>query len=140
MQKTVLSLGSNLGDRNFYLAEAIRLIGDRAGIIMEKSSVYETESWGFDAPPFLNQVIVVETSLSPWQLLETLQDIEKQLGRTQKSKTVHKKTTYHNRTLDIDILLYGNQKINSDELTIPHPLIPQRDFIKVPLNELKINY
>ena len=140
MQKAVLSLGSNLGDRSFYLTEATRLIGEKTGVVVEKSSVYETDSWGFDAPPFLNQVIVVETALSAWQLLEQLQDIEKQLGRTQKSETVHQKTTYHNRTIDIDILFYDNQTIHSTELTIPHPLIQQRDFVKMPLDELKINY
>jgi len=140
MQKVVLSLGSNLGDRYFYLAETERYIEEKIGAVVEKSSVYETESWGFDAPPFLNQVIVVQTSLSPWQLLEKLQNIEKQFGRTIKSKTVNQKTTYHNRTIDIDILLYDNQTINSETLTIPHPLIHQRDFVKIPLDELKINY
>ena len=140
MQKTVLSLGSNVGNRHFYLAEAERLITEKAGEVLMKSSVYETEAWGFEAHPFLNQVLVVQTSLSPWQLLEKLQEIEKQLGRHVKSKTVNKKTTYHNRTIDIDILLYDNQTINSDKLTIPHPLIHQRDFVKIPLNELKINY
>ena len=140
MQKAVLSLGSNLGDRHFYLAEAAKHIEGKAGEIIMKSSVYESESWGFDGFLFLNQVIVVQTSLSPWQLLEKLQDIEKELGRTQKSETVDDKTSYHNRTIVIDILLYDDQKINSTELTIPHPLIHQRDFIKIPLNELKINY
>jgi len=140
MQKAILSLGSNLGDRHFYLAEAAKCIEEKTGKIIEKSSVYETESWGFDAPPFLNQVIVVQSSLSPYQLLEKLQDIEKQLGRTTKSETVNQKTNYHNRTIDIDILLYGNHKINSAKLTIPHPLIQQRDFVKIPLNELKISY
>ena len=140
MQKAVLSLGSNLGDRYFYLAEAAKHIEEKVGEIMMKSSVYESESWGFDGFLFLNQVIVVQTSLSPWQLLEKLQDIEKELGRTQKSEIVDDKTSYHNRTIDIDILLYDDQKINSTELTIPHPLIHQRDFIKTPLNELKINY
>ena len=138
--KAVLSLGSNLGDRHFYLTEATKHIEKQTGKIVEKSSVYETEAWGFDAPPFLNQVIVVLTSLSPWQLLEQLQNIEKQLGRTQKSKTVNEKTNYQNRSIDIDILLYDKLKINSEELTIPHPLIGQRDFVKIPLAELKINY
>ena len=140
MQKAVLSLGSNLGDRLFYLVEAAKLIAEKAGEIVMKSSVYETEAWGFEAPPFLNQALVVQTSLSPWQLLEKLQNIEKQLGRNMKSKTVHKKINYHSRTIDIDILLYGNHNINSSELTIPHPLIHQRDFVKMPLDELKINY
>jgi len=140
MKKAVLSLGSNVGDRHLYLAEAIKYIEKNTSKIVEKSSVYETEAWGFEALPFLNQVVVIHTVLSPWQLLKTLQNIEKQLGRTLKSKSNNKKTSYHNRTIDIDILLYENQKINSSELIIPHPLIHQRNFVKMPLDELKINY
>ncbi len=139
MQKAVLSLGSNIGDRDFYLAEAVRFIENSVGKIAEESSIIETEAWGFDAPPFLNQVIVVETALSPLQLLTQLQNIEKQLGRTSKSTIINEMPHYQDRTIDIDILYYDNLQLNTPKLTIPHPLIEERDFVKIPLKELKIN-
>lgn len=139
MQKAVLSLGSNIGDRDFYLAEAVRFIENSVGKIAEESSIIETEAWGFNAPPFLNQVIVVETALSPLQLLTQLQNIEKQLGRTSKSMIINEMPHYQDRTIDIDILYYDNLQLSTQELTIPHPLIEERDFVKIPLKELKIN-
>lgn len=138
VQEVVLSLGSNLGDREKFLSSAIDLINAEIGDIVKKSSVYETSSWGFDSFNFLNQVIVVNTSAKPLELLDIIQHIEKKLGRDNKSKIINGIPEYHDRTIDIDILTYGNEIIESERLTIPHPKMRERDFIMNPLRELKI--
>jgi len=138
VKEVVLSLGSNLGDRGQHLSSAIELINSEVGCVVKKSSVYETASWGFDSNDFLNQVIVVNTSAKPIKLLDIIQQIEKKLGRTNKSKIINGIPQYHDRTIDIDILLYGNEKIKSERLTIPHPRMTERDFVMTPLRELKI--
>lgn len=138
VQEVVLSLGSNLGDREKFLSSAIDLINTEIGDIVKKSSVYETSSWGFDSFNFLNQVIVVNTSAKPFEILDIIQHIEKRLGRNNKSKMINGIPEYHDRTIDIDILIYGNEIIESERLTIPHPKMRERDFIMNPLRELKI--
>lgn len=135
----VIGLGSNLGNRQFYLQMANCLIGWEAGAIVRRSTVIETPAWGFESDPFLNQVIVVETELSPMELLDTLQSIERRLGRTQKSTVVDGKPVYHARTIDLDILDYDRMKLQNDRLTLPHPHITEREFVMVPLRELGID-
>lgn len=137
--RAVIGLGSNQGCREFYLAFSIRLIGWEVGSVVQSSSVIETPSWGFVAPPFLNQVIVVDTELSPLQLLDALQSIERRLGRTQKSTVVDGKPVYHDRTIDLDILDYDRKPYHDDRLTLPHPHIAEREFVLAPLRELNIN-
>ena len=137
--RAVIGLGSNQGCREFYLAFSIRLIGWEVGSVVQSSSVIETPSWGFEAPPFLNQVIVVDTELSPLQLLDALQSIERRLGRTQKSTVVDGKPVYHDRTIDLDILDYDRKPYHDDRLTLPHPHIAEREFVLAPLRELNIN-
>lgn len=127
-----LALGSNLGDKADNLQKAIDLIAERIGTLSAISSVYKTEPWGFDSRNlFLNQVIGVETTLSPLQLLQMTQKIEKELGRAEKSTI-----TYKDRIIDIDIILYGDYIIESKELTLPHPLFHLRDFVMKPLAEI----
>ena len=135
----VIGLGSNLGNRQFYLQMANCLIGWEVGTIVRRSTVIETPAWGFESAPFLNQVIVVETELSPMELLDTLQSIERRLGRTQKSTVVDGKPVYHARTIDLDILDYDRMKLQNDRLTLPHPHIAERVFVLVPLRELGID-
>lgn len=135
----VIGLGSNLGNRQFYLQMANCLIGWEVGVIVRCSTVIETPAWGFESDPFLNQVIVVETELSPMELLDTLQSIERRLGRTQKSTVVDGKPVYHARTIDLDILDYDRMKLQNDRLTLPHPHIAEREFVMVPLRELGID-
>ncbi|MDR2980205.1 MAG: 2-amino-4-hydroxy-6-hydroxymethyldihydropteridine diphosphokinase [Bacteroidales bacterium] len=137
MEKTTLSLGSNIGDREHYLQQARALIGVRVGRIERASSVRETDAWGFDAEPFLNQVIVVNTNLAPFSLLETLQTIEQELGRTQKTSYENNQPIYHDRTIDIDILYYGDQQISTETLTIPHLRLAERTFFKEMLTEIQ---
>jgi 2-amino-4-hydroxy-6-hydroxymethyldihydropteridine diphosphokinase len=127
-----LALGSNLGDKNLNLQRALQLIAEKIGIFSAISSVYETQPWGFESPnTFLNSVVAVETTLSPFEVLTVSQEIEKETGRT--GKTVN---TYQDRVIDIDLILYGNQIIQSQELEIPHPLFHQRLFVLEPLNEI----
>jgi 2-amino-4-hydroxy-6-hydroxymethyldihydropteridine diphosphokinase len=137
--RAVIGLGSNQGCREFYLALSIRLIEWEVGSVVRASSVIETPSWGFEAPPFLNQVIVVDTELSPLQLLDVLQTIERRLGRTQKSTVVDGKPVYHDRTIDLDILDYDRMSFHDERLTLPHPHIAEREFVLAPLRELNIN-
>ena len=128
-----MSLGSNLGDRQDNLHKAIDLIGQRVGHVIRQSSFIETEPWGFESQnKFLNGAILCETTLTPRQLLRTTQKIERELGR--KKKTSH---LYHDRPIDIDILLYDDLTIDEPDLKIPHPLMHQRDFVMIPLSEIK---
>ena len=131
MTSAVLSIGSNLGDRHLNLRQARFLLLEAAGTITLQSSIYETEPWGFDTSDhFLNQVILLETKLSAVGLIETILEIEKQLGRERTG------TRYASRIIDIDILFFGEEVILSNNLIIPHPLVQERKFILVPLCEI----
>lgn len=127
---TVLSLGSNIGDRLNYLNLSKRAIYNLIGPIQLSSNIYETEPWGIDnQDSYLNQVISVLTILTPNELLENIHQIEKDFGRI---REIH----YGPRTIDIDILYYGKRIINNENLIIPHPHIQKRRFILVPLSEI----
>ena len=135
-----LGLGSNLGDREEHIRKAIALIGEKVGLVIRQSSLIETEPWGFDSENrFLNGVILVETSLTPRQLLKATQKIERQLGRRKKSTDSRCLTPvfYSDRSIDIDILLYDDLTIDEPDLKIPHPLMQQRDFVMIPLKEIQ---
>ncbi len=125
-----LSLGSNIGDRFYNLQQASHLIREGSNTLDSTSSIYETEPVDYLGQPlFLNCVVEISTTLSPLKLLHQLQHIELQLGR---ERTVPQGP----RTLDIDILLYGDLVMRSDELTIPHPRMIERRFVLQPLCEL----
>lgn len=138
--KTVLSLGSNLGDRDFYLAAARQLLELRVGEPIRLSPVIETKSWGYDSHDYLNQVVEYETELEPMELLRVLKEIEVALGRPAESKTKPGTQDYKDRTIDIDILYYEDVEMNTQELTIPHPRIQERPFILDLLDKLKIEF
>jgi 2-amino-4-hydroxy-6-hydroxymethyldihydropteridine diphosphokinase len=124
-----LALGSNLGDRQDFLARAIQALAPEITLI-RASHIYQTPPWGFtDQPSFLNQVIETETELEPEALLKKLKQIEKALGRVD---TVR----YGPRCIDLDILFYGDEVYHSEILDIPHPMIAERAFVLVPMNEL----
>jgi 2-amino-4-hydroxy-6-hydroxymethyldihydropteridine diphosphokinase len=131
MTVVYLGLGSNLGDREAVLRAAIRAL-DAGGVrILHRSSVYETEPVGLrDQPRFLNLVVEAETALSPDDLLALIQLIEASLGRTREVR-------WGPRTVDIDILLFGDETVVTDRLTIPHPEIRGRRFVLEPLAELR---
>lgn len=131
--KIYLGLGSNLGDRQGNISRAYAEIEKLIGTIVRQSALYESEPWGFESDnSFINSVICCETTLSPREVLKKAQSIERELGRTQKSVDGH----YHDRTIDIDILLYDDLTVNEPDLKIPHPLMRQRDFVMKPLSEI----
>jgi 2-amino-4-hydroxy-6-hydroxymethyldihydropteridine diphosphokinase len=128
--KAVLSLGSNVGNRLAYISQAKMAIQDKAGEIETLSKMYETEPWGVENQEYyLNQLMVIKTDYDPFTLLSILQEIERELGRVRGIQ-------YGARTIDIDILYFGEQIIKNPQLTIPHPLIQKRRFILVPLAEI----
>ena len=128
-----LGLGSNLGDKEWNLSEAIRLIGERVGKVTGQSSFIETEPWGFESENcFLNAVIICQTTKTPREVLLLTQQIERDMGRRQKSVSVG----YADRPIDIDILLYDDLTVDEPDLKIPHPLMHQRDFVMRPLKEI----
>ena len=125
-----LLLGSNLGDRISYLRQASSLIGETVAKVIQASSVYETQSWGkTDEPDYLNQVLYLKTDLHPGLLLEKLLGIETIMGRKREVK-------WGSRIIDLDILFYGDQKINEPNLVVPHPELHNRMFTLAPLNEI----
>ena len=137
MKKRIyLGLGTNLGDRQENLTRAIEALSLALGTCKAQSSFLETEPWGFESDNgFLNCVVAFDTELTPTELLDTTERIERELGRTVKSTGGN----YHDRLIDIDILLYGNTVIESERLTIPHPLMHLRDFVLMPLAEIAPN-
>ncbi len=137
MHNVYLGLGSNLGDREEYIRKAISLIGERVGEVLRQSSLIETEPWGFQSEnKFLNGVILVSTALTPREVLQATQKIERTLGRRKIVNCQSVNRQYHDRPIDIDILLYDDLHIDEPDLKIPHPLMHQRDFVMIPLQEL----
>lgn len=132
--RVYLGLGTNLGNREQNLQEAIRLIDDRVGKVTRQSSFIQTEPWGFKSENlFLNAVILCETEQTPREVLLTTQQIERDMGRQKKSVSVG----YADRVIDIDILLYDDLTVDEPDLKIPHPLMQQRDFVMIPLGEIR---
>lgn len=132
MKKVFIALGSNQGDRQSNLKGAIACLSKKDVIVLQQSSVYETEPWGASAgqPHYLNQVIEIETSLPPESLLAVCQSCEKSLGRT--AEQGHMQA----RIIDIDLLYYGDLCLQTPALTLPHPALYNRMFVLVPLLEI----
>ena len=154
-----MSLGSNLGDREQQLKQAIRFIDERIGEVVRQSSFIETEPWGFQSDHrFLNAAICCLTDKTPREVLQLTQQIERDLGKTKAHATrrapqpsalspqpssitphpsaLSPQPSYYDRPIDIDILLYDDWKVSEPDLTIPHPLMHQRDFVMIPLKEI----
>jgi 2-amino-4-hydroxy-6-hydroxymethyldihydropteridine diphosphokinase len=137
-------IGSNMGDREDNLAAAVAMMADAFGALPQKaSSIIETPAWGFEGPDFMNQCVMFRLPRkgSPkdhaLSILDTVKHIEKQMGRLDEEVTeIDGKRVYHNRPIDIDILYYGTYTIDEPTLKIPHPLIQERDFVKIPLREI----
>jgi 2-amino-4-hydroxy-6-hydroxymethyldihydropteridine diphosphokinase len=145
MHEVYLSLGSNLGDKRKNIRLAIEKIGEQVGEVVRQSALYETEPWGFESENrFVNAAVKVMTELSPMEVLRATQQIERELGRRKKSQspnTHHPSPdtplpVYHDRPIDIDILLYDDWIVDEPELRIPHPLMYKRDFVMIPLREI----
>ena len=130
---TYLGLGSNLGDKVENINVAVKRIEELIGRVVRQSALHLSEPWGFESDnSFVNAVVACKTSLSPKQLLKTTQAIEREMGRTEKSLN----GVYHDRIIDIDILLYDDWHIDYPDLKIPHPLMRDRDFVMIPLSQV----
>ena len=130
-----LALGTNIGNKRRNMITAAALLAERVGDVLALSGFYETEPWGFQSEnTFLNAALQLETALSPLKLLKATQEIEIEMGRTQKSNGA-----YHDRIIDIDILLYDDLVLQTPELTLPHPLMHERLFVMEPLAEIAPN-
>jgi len=128
---TYLSLGSNVGDREEYIEQAVFLLGKTKGIeIVKRSADYESQPEGnTEQPLFINAVVGINTKLSPHKLLEIIQETEEALGR-------EREVEWGPRPIDIDILFYQDQVVSDDKLQIPHPLLHERIFVLKPLSEI----
>lgn len=136
MNVAFLCLGGNIGNREFTLKQAVEKINHEIGKVISQSNYYETEAWGVDnQEKYLNQCICVETQLPSNQVLKKSLEIELSLGR----KRNHKET-YEPRTLDIDMLFYNSDIIQTKELNIPHPRLHLRKFVLIPLNEIASSF
>ena len=158
LHQVYLGLGSNLGDKEENIRQAITLINKQIGTVVRQSAFFYSDPWGFESEnKFVNAAILVSTHLTPYQLLKATQRIERQLGKTEAHATERKpqtsarpkdacyrrdarnlqpQTIYHDRPIDIDILLYDNLHIEEPQLKIPHPLMQERDFVMIPLREI----
>ena len=133
MNKIYLLLGSNIGDSQLQLSVAIKYIEQKIGAVMRQSKLYSTAAWGDTRQPdFLNQVIIVETALTPLETMQTILAIEKEMGRVRTLKNAP-------RIIDIDILFFNKMVMDETMLTLPHPEIQNRRFVLIPLNELTPN-
>ena len=130
MNKAYLLIGGNMGNREGYLAAARKQIENIGGKIITASSLYQTAAWGLEnQDTFLNQALLVETDFDAPQLLQKLLGIEEQIGRKRERK-------YGPRIIDIDILLFNDEVINTEGLHVPHPQMQNRRFVLEPLNEI----
>lgn len=141
MNRVVLLIGGNQGDRALLIDQATELIRERIGSVVALSGIYETEPWGeFDdvrPQSFFNRGLVVETTLSPWQVLRTALAIEKDLGRQRPHLSPRK---YQSRPMDIDLIFYDDLVVDTPELTLPHPRMHLRRFVLDPLAEIIPDY
>jgi 2-amino-4-hydroxy-6-hydroxymethyldihydropteridine diphosphokinase len=130
MSVAYIGIGSNLGDREFNCKQAVGLLRQKGITVSKESSLHETKPWGVtDQPLFLNMAIEIETNLKPFELLRTLKDIEKEMGREETF-------LWGPRIIDLDILLYDNNIVDEKGLKIPHPHMQDREFVLRPLCEI----
>lgn len=131
----ILCLGGNMGDRAFYIYSAISEIKEQIGNVKKLSNIYETEAWGVEnQQAYLNCCIEVKSSLTPFEVLNTILTIEKNLGRERNPLL-----QYDARTIDIDVLFYNNDFIDTETLMVPHPRLHMRKFVLMPLNDIEPN-
>jgi 2-amino-4-hydroxy-6-hydroxymethyldihydropteridine diphosphokinase len=130
MNTAILLIGGNLGDRTSNLSKAVQLIAQKAGPVTKISALYQTAPWGaVDQPDYLNQALMIETSLDALTLLHTLLDIEREIGRIRQEK-------YGARVIDIDLIFYNQDIISLPDLKVPHPRLHLRNFVLIPLEEI----
>lgn len=133
MAHCTLLLGGNVGNTRSIIGDACLKIEEKVGAVVNASSLYASEPWGFDAEQwFINQVLIVNTGLNAKQVLQHTQEIEREMGRIKISDSKR----FHSRPIDIDILFYDNLVINTPDLKVPHPMLHLRRFTLLPLVEL----
>ena len=140
MAKLYLALGSNIGARKANIMSALSFLNGILGRYEALSDLIETEACGFDGPPFLNCVVRYSSRKSPASILAICKDIERRMGRTEQPQYAPDGTRiYHNRIIDIDILMYGKVQMDTPELTIPHPQVETRPFVRPLLEQVMKN-
>lgn len=133
--RVFLGLGSNLGNGERNLQEAIRQLQQRVGRLLAQSAMMKSEPWGFESEHiFTNAVVAMSTSLDPETLLDVTQQIEHDMGRRHKHRPGE---AYTDRIIDIDLLTYDNLQMENERLTLPHPHIEERDFVRIPMQEVE---
>jgi deoxyguanosine kinase len=133
--QVVLSLGSNLGNKQENISSAIDLIHNSVGTIIKISKLYESPSWGFESENFYNCTVLIHTSKTAQKVLSRLLKIEKELGRKR-----NESNQYEARIIDIDIIYFNEEIIESENITVPHPKMQERLFVLLPLNDLKLDW
>ena len=134
MHTVYLGLGTNVGNKEQHIREAVRKIQALVGAVVRQSTLYVTEPWGFQSENlFVNAVVCCETEHTPREVLQLTQQIERAMGRRRKSVN----RQYHDRVIDIDILLYDDLIVDEPDLKIPHPLMHEREFVMKPLEEIQ---
>ena len=131
-KKIVLLLGGNEGDTRGYLRNAITLLEQQLGMMTHQSYFYKTAAWGFEADDFINIGIVIETDKSAMDCLQATQDVENELGRIKEENT----KGYQDRNIDVDIIFYDDEIIDTEILIVPHPRMHERNFVLQPLLEI----
>ncbi|HEY0091262.1 MAG TPA: 2-amino-4-hydroxy-6-hydroxymethyldihydropteridine diphosphokinase, partial [Flavobacterium sp.] len=131
----VLSLGSNIGQKLENITKAIELIHAKAGTVIKVSSLYESPAWGFEGESFYNCALLAHTCNSASEMLENLQTIEKQMGRERSEFQ-----GYQSRIIDIDLISFNEEIINSENLKVPHPQMQDRLFVLLPMRDLKLDW
>ncbi len=143
MAQVILLMGGNIGDTSRYLTHAVELLSARAGSMVSLSSELRSEPWGFgeesEVAGFINQAICIETQLEPEALLDVVHGVELEVGREREQERAEREASgerYASRRIDIDIIFYGEQVFHSERLTIPHPLMQEREFVLLPMVEI----
>lgn len=133
-----LILGTNLGDREWNLDRARAMVAQTFHCDLLCSDILETEAVGFDGPPFLNQVIAFQGDMNPEALLDSCQEIERQMGRPPHKEEYDRegRRIYHNRIIDIDILMFNDMTVKTERLEIPHPQLWERKYVKEVLKSI----
>lgn len=131
----VLSIGSNQGNRLANIESCIALIHQEVGTVIEVSKLYETPAWGFESDAFYNCALLIHSNLSAQKILNQVLKVEKQLGRIRLNQE-----GYQSRIIDIDLIVFDNEIIESEKLTIPHPLMQNRNFVLLPMRDLKLDW
>ncbi|TDO77903.1 2-amino-4-hydroxy-6-hydroxymethyldihydropteridine diphosphokinase [Flavobacterium chryseum] len=133
--QVVLSIGSNQGDRLANIQSCITLIHQEVGTVIQVSKLYETPSWGFESDAFYNCALLLHTTSSAQKILNQVLKVEKQLGRIRSNQQ-----GYQSRIIDVDLIVFDNEIIDSEKLQIPHPLMQNRKFVLLPMQDLKLNW